>query len=100
MIAEEKTSRVAPNGRNKRRRVSTIQTVIKGVPNSRSKRRRVSTNQTENIPIMEVFKQLKCTREGLSTEKGEKRLQIFGFNKLEEKKANFLTPLCLRFLYF
>ncbi|KAF7154672.1 hypothetical protein RHSIM_Rhsim01G0038300 [Rhododendron simsii] len=41
----------------------------------------------ENIPIEEVFEQLKCTREGLSTEEGEKRLQIFGFNKLEEKKA-------------
>ncbi|KAF5945925.1 hypothetical protein HYC85_016153 [Camellia sinensis] len=40
----------------------------------------------ENIPIEEVFEQLKCTREGLSSEEGEKRLQIFGHNKLEEKK--------------
>ncbi|KAI8570461.1 hypothetical protein RHMOL_Rhmol01G0035800 [Rhododendron molle] len=45
----------------------------------------------ENIPIKEVFKQLKCTREGLSTEKGEKRLQIFGFNKLDEKKAQLFN---------
>lgn len=35
----------------------------------------------------EVFEQLKCTREGLTTEEGQKRLQIFGPNKLEEKKA-------------
>ncbi|XP_058180318.1 ATPase 8, plasma membrane-type [Rhododendron vialii] len=50
----------------------------------------------ENIPIEEVFEQLKCTREGLSTEEGEKRLQIFGFNKLEEKKESKL----LKFLGF
>ncbi|XP_057495306.1 ATPase 8, plasma membrane-type-like [Actinidia eriantha] len=42
----------------------------------------------ENIPIEEVFEQLKCTREGLSSEEGEKRLQIFGPNKLEEKKES------------
>jgi len=40
----------------------------------------------ENIPVEEVFQQLKCSREGLSSEEGEKRLQIFGPNKLEEKK--------------
>jgi len=30
--------------------------------------------------------QLKCTRQGLTSAEGEKRLQIFGYNKLEEKK--------------
>ncbi|XP_052182090.1 ATPase 8, plasma membrane-type [Diospyros lotus] len=48
----------------------------------------------ERIPVEEVFKQLKCTREGLSQEEGEKRLQIFGPNKLEEKKeSKFLKYL-------
>lgn len=42
----------------------------------------------ENIPIEEVFKQLKCSREGLSEDEGAKRLQIFGPNKLEEKKES------------
>ncbi|PSS13923.1 ATPase [Actinidia chinensis var. chinensis] len=42
----------------------------------------------EHIPIEEVFELLKCTREGLSSDEGEKRLQIFGPNKLEEKKAS------------
>lgn len=42
----------------------------------------------EKIPIEEVFAQLKCSREGLSSAEGEKRLQIFGANKLEEKKDN------------
>lgn len=41
----------------------------------------------ERIPINEVFEQLKCTREGLSNEEGQKRLVIFGPNKLEEKKV-------------
>ncbi|KAI3426541.1 uncharacterized protein J3R85_009898 [Psidium guajava] len=42
----------------------------------------------ERIPVDQVFEQLKCTREGLSTAEGEKRLQIFGPNKLEEKKES------------
>ncbi|CAK8534455.1 unnamed protein product [Lathyrus sativus] len=50
----------------------------------------------ENIPIDEVFQQLKCTKEGLSSEEGEKRLQIFGPNKLEEKTESKL----LKFLGF
>jgi hypothetical protein len=41
----------------------------------------------ENIPIEEVFEQLKCTREGLSSSEGQQRLEIFGPNRLEEKKV-------------
>ncbi|KAK9098399.1 hypothetical protein Syun_025444 [Stephania yunnanensis] len=41
----------------------------------------------ERIPVEEVFQSLKCTKEGLTTEEGENRLQIFGPNKLEEKKV-------------
>jgi H+-transporting ATPase len=37
--------------------------------------------------VEEVFIQLKCSKEGLSVEEAEKRLQIFGQNKLEEKKV-------------
>ncbi|KAG5528191.1 hypothetical protein RHGRI_028957 [Rhododendron griersonianum] len=111
MIAEGRTSRVAPNGRSKWRRVSKNQTVSIVIFTLTwkflavlwfGKTKKVSEyalsscckeiiagktgigGAIENIPIEEVFKQLKCTREGLSTEKGEKRLQIFGFNKLEE----------------
>ncbi|KAL4298353.1 hypothetical protein GQ457_12G019620 [Hibiscus cannabinus] len=50
----------------------------------------------EGIPIEEVFEQLKCTREGLITEEGNNRLQIFGPNKLEEKKESKV----LKFLGF
>ncbi|OMO61782.1 Cation-transporting P-type ATPase [Corchorus capsularis] len=54
------------------------------------------TIDLERIPIEEVFEQLKCTREGLTTVEGEKRLSIFGFNKLEEKKESKV----LKFLGF
>ncbi|CAJ2634546.1 ATPase 8, plasma membrane-type-like [Trifolium pratense] len=48
----------------------------------------------ENIPIEEVFVQLKCSREGLTSAEGESRLQIFGPNKLEEKtESKFLKFL-------
>lgn len=35
----------------------------------------------------EVFRELKSSKEGLTNEEGQKRLEVFGFNKLEEKKA-------------
>ncbi|KAG2691690.1 hypothetical protein I3843_08G020500 [Carya illinoinensis] len=50
----------------------------------------------ERIPIEEVFEQLKCSREGLSSEEGAHRLQVFGPNKLEEKKESKI----LKFLGF
>ncbi|XVF34173.1 hypothetical protein REPUB_Repub18cG0035800 [Reevesia pubescens] len=46
------------------------------------------TVDLEKIPIEEVFEQLKCTREGLTSDEGANRLQIFGPNKLEEKKES------------
>ncbi|KAL3840705.1 hypothetical protein ACJIZ3_025296 [Penstemon smallii] len=46
------------------------------------------TVDLEHIPIEEVFTQLKCSREGLTSEDGTKRLEIFGPNKLEEKKES------------
>ncbi|KAL4295635.1 hypothetical protein GQ457_12G025530 [Hibiscus cannabinus] len=54
------------------------------------------TVDLEKIPIEEVFEQLKCTREGLSSQEGDCRLQIFGPNKLEEKKESKI----LKFLGF
>ncbi|THU44378.1 hypothetical protein C4D60_Mb02t06770 [Musa balbisiana] len=48
------------------------------------------TVDLERIPVDEVFEQLKCTREGLSSAEGANRLQIFGPNKLEEKKVQIL----------
>ncbi|KAI3474824.1 hypothetical protein Pfo_030135 [Paulownia fortunei] len=42
----------------------------------------------ENIPIEEVLENLRCTREGLSSEDANRRLEIFGQNKLEEKEES------------
>lgn len=39
------------------------------------------------MPMDELFDQLKCTKEGLTSEEGKRRLGIFGPNKLEEKKV-------------
>ena len=51
----------------------------------------------ENIPIDEVFENLRCSKEGLTSEAAEERLKIFGHNKLEEKKVllHLLLALCL-----
>lgn len=54
------------------------------------------TVDLEKIPVEEVFEQLKCTREGLSSDEGAHRLQVFGPNKLEEKKESKI----LKFLGF
>lgn len=44
----------------------------------------------ENAPLEEVFQHLKCTREGLNTSEVQERLDLFGYNKLEEKKVILL----------
>ncbi|GLT58309.1 hypothetical protein SLA2020_312110 [Shorea laevis] len=50
----------------------------------------------ERIPVEEVLEQLKCTRAGLTSEEGAHQLQVFGPNKLEEKKESKI----LKFLGF
>ncbi|KAE8662926.1 Plasma membrane ATPase [Hibiscus syriacus] len=50
----------------------------------------------ERIPVEEVFPKLKCTRDGLLSEEGQKRLLVFGPNKLEEKQESKV----LKFLGF
>ncbi|KAJ4825525.1 ATPase 10, plasma membrane-type [Turnera subulata] len=50
----------------------------------------------ERLPLEEVFEQLRTSRNGLSSEDAEVRLQIFGQNKLEEKPENKF----LKFLSF
>ncbi|KAH7522818.1 hypothetical protein JRO89_XSUnG0101700 [Xanthoceras sorbifolium] len=50
----------------------------------------------ENIPIEEVFGNLKCTRNGLTSSDVKDRLDLFGYNKLEEKNESKI----LKFLSF
>lgn len=44
----------------------------------------------ETVPVDEVFETLKCTKDGLTSDEGNRRLGIFGPNKLEEKKVSKL----------
>ena len=48
-------------------------------------------DQQERIPIDEVFQKLNCTKQGLTTDEGKRRIAVFGLNKLEEKKAIYLN---------
>nr|GEU61244.1 ATPase 11, plasma membrane-type [Tanacetum cinerariifolium] len=54
------------------------------------------TVDLESIPIEEVFENLRCSKEGLTSSAAEERLVIFGHNKLEEKKESKI----LKFLGF
>ncbi|CAN1259099.1 ATPase 7, plasma membrane-type [Linum perenne] len=56
----------------------------------------METVDLENIPVEEVFEKLNCSRDGLTLDEVEKRLQLFGHNKLEEKRENKI----LKFLSF
>ncbi|GMH01871.1 hypothetical protein Nepgr_003710 [Nepenthes gracilis] len=48
----------------------------------------------ETTPVEEVFEQLQCFKEDLTKEEGQKRLEIFGQNKHEDKKdSKFLKFL-------
>ncbi|XP_071703295.1 plasma membrane ATPase 3-like [Rutidosis leptorrhynchoides] len=42
----------------------------------------------ETIPLEEVFENLRCSKDGLTDEDAARRLEIFGHNKLEEKKES------------
>lgn len=50
-----------------------------------------SVSLQERIPLEEVFKHLRCTKDGLTSEDARERLTLFGHNKLEEKKVHNIT---------
>lgn len=43
----------------------------------------------EHIPVEEVFQNLKCNPEGLTSDEAQARIVVFGPNKLEEKEVGF-----------
>lgn len=45
----------------------------------------------ESIPIEEVFENLRCSKDGLTSSGAAERLTIFGHNKLEEVKVLMLS---------
>ena len=48
----------------------------------------LTTEETKKTPIDELLKQLSADRKGLSSSEAEKRLQQYGTNEIQEKKAN------------
>lgn len=50
----------------------------------------------ETIVIDDVFQLLQCSEEGLSNEEAQRRLELFGPNKLESEEQNpILQVFCL-----
>ena len=48
----------------------------------------------ENIVIEDVFQLLQCTEAGLTNEEAQRRLEIFGPNKLESEEQNPFLQVC------
>ena len=47
----------------------------------------------ETIVVEDVFKLLQCDDNGLNTEEAQRRLEIFGPNKLEQEEQNALLQV-------
>jgi len=50
--------------------------------------RSISTREFERMKVEEAFKALGSSPEGLSEEEARKRLAVYGFNEVPEKKEN------------
>ncbi|WP_291523738.1 plasma-membrane proton-efflux P-type ATPase [Acidithiobacillus sp.] len=57
----------------------------------------IDSQQVEKLAIEDVFKQLECSAQGLTTTEAQQRLAQFGRNALEEKKV---SPLMKFLSYF
>ena len=49
----------------------------------------------ETIVIDDVFKLLQCDDQGLDSAEAERRLELFGLNKLESEEQNAFLQVCL-----
>ena len=58
----------------------------------------LTTEETKKTPIDELLKQLSADQKGLSSSEAEKRLQQYGTNEIQEKKANPLKKFLGSFL--
>lgn len=48
----------------------------------------------ETIVIEDVFKLLQCSEEGLNDEEAQRRIELFGPNKLEQEEQNAFLQAC------
>ena len=51
----------------------------------------------ETIVIDDVFKLLQCDHNGLTSQEAERRLELFGPNKLESEEQNPFLQVCFAF---
>ncbi|MEN6621828.1 MAG: plasma-membrane proton-efflux P-type ATPase [Smithella sp.] len=56
-----------------------------------------NTSDYDKISLKETFKYLETTADGLSDAEVKKRLEMFGYNQIEEKKDNPLLQFLLRY---
>ncbi|MFZ0484888.1 MAG: plasma-membrane proton-efflux P-type ATPase [Desulfobacterales bacterium] len=49
----------------------------------------LSSEESKKIPIPELFKKLDSNEDGISSSEAKERLNLFGFNEIEEKKVSF-----------
>ena len=56
-----------------------------------------STSEYKNISSQETLKFLKTSIDGLTDSEVGKRLEIFGYNEIEEKKGNLLLEFLSRY---
>ncbi|MEM3368749.1 MAG: cation-transporting P-type ATPase, partial [Thermoproteota archaeon] len=55
------------------------------------------TSEFKNLSIEETLKSLNATEKGLSDSEAKKRLEVFGYNEVVEKKRNPIVDFLLRF---
>lgn len=53
----------------------------------------------ETIQIDDVFQLLQCSEDGLDSQEAQRRLEIFGPNKLEDKEQNPILQVSRPFEY-
>ena len=56
-----------------------------------------NTSEFKNLSIEETMKVLATTERGISEEEAKKRLNVFGYNEITEKKKNPILEFLLRF---
>lgn len=49
----------------------------------------------ETIVVEDVFKLLQCSEDGLSAEEVQRRLELFGPNRLESEEQNAFLQVCM-----
>ena len=58
----------------------------------------LSSEESKKTPIPELFKKLDSDEGGISSSEAKERLNLYGFNEIEEKKGQFVPQVFRVFL--